>query len=465
MPLNFDFDPHALFQALTKVLPAHAIVRDPGECWVYGSDNSRIHHPPDVVVFPSSDQDVAHVLKICHALGVPVTARGRATATTGAAVPIAGGVVLSFERMDRLLDLNLPNRTLTAQAGILNQGIQTALKPHGFFWPPDPSSSAYCTLGGNIACNAGGPKAVRYGTTRDHVLGLTAVTAQGRIFKTGGPVTKLSSGYDLTRLIIGSEGTLAIVTSAILKITPLPLQSRAIQLAYGSLSGAAEAITSLMQLQMPPTMLEFMDDGAVSLIGPHLTAPLPLGTQALLLLNAQGSPAELPDQIAHFKTASAHPDRLMFSSAEDEAKNQEIWKARQVLSQSLRQIAPQKINEDVVVPIQNIPSLLSFIQMLSKQYGFPIVNFGHAGNGNIHVNLLIDPSLPGMENRSQACLDDLFSQVVALNGSVSGEHGVGLVKKKYLVQSLDPVTLDVMKQIKRSLDPKGILNPGKLWDD
>ena len=436
---------------------------DPADTWVYGYDNSRKHAPPDAVVFATSHREVRDVVRACHDAGVPLVAHGRGTATTGAAIPVRGGVVLSLERMTRVLTMDPANRVIVVEAGITNQAVQTAAAAHGFFWPPDPTSAAYCTVGGNLAVNAAGPHAVKYGGTRENTLGLRAVTGAGEEIHAGVYTTKGAVGYDLTRLLIGSEGTLAVITEATLKLTPLPEARRLLRAVYDSVEHAARAISRIMGQPATPCALEFMDAAAIDMIRSYSSAGLPQGAGALLLIEVDGPARSLDDLEAAIRAAARGDGLLDFQAARTKEETEALWATRKALSPALRTLAPNKLNEDVVVPVSRLPELIAGLDRLSRTHGIPIVNFGHAGNGNIHVNLLYDSQDPQQEANARPCLRQVFDLVIRLGGTLSGEHGIGREKRDYLGLAIDPTTLDLMRRIKAQFDPKGILNPDKIF--
>lgn len=454
--------PTGFLPCLRDIFPA-ALHTDPADCWAYGYDNSRKHTLPDAVVFPTSHEQAVALARLCHEHRVPLTARGRGTGTTGATVPLHGGVVASFERMNRVVEFSPGNRYLVVEPGITNQAVQDYLRPHGFFWPPDPTSAAFCSVGGNLAYNSAGPRAVKYGTPRDNTLGLRAVTGDGRELRTGVYTTKGVVGYDLTRLLIGSEGTLALITEATLKLTPLPQTKRTLRAVYADVAAAARAIARIMAQPAVPCALEFIDGNAIELVRRHANADLPERAGALLMIEVDGFEQAMAPQIDSVRQAAEDEGLLEFRVAETAEEVEALWQTRKALSPSLRKAAPGKVNEDVVVPVTELPNLIAGVEELSRRYALPIVNFGHAGNGNIHVNLLYDPARPGETEKAHAYLDELFSLVLRLNGTLSGEHGVGMEKREYVDRELDAVSLDLMRAIKRQFDPQGILNPDKMW--
>ena len=437
-----------------------------GARWTYGYDNSRRQGLADGVVFAAAESEVQRVLAEANAAGVPVIARGRGTGTTGATVPVSGGIVLSLERMNRIRAVDPANRLIVAEPGVTNGEVQAAAGAHGFFWPPDPTSGGYSTLGGNLAYNAAGPRAVKYGTPRDNTLGLRAVSADGRAFTTGVKTTKGVVGYDLTRLLIGSEGTLAVITEATLRLTPQPEAKRTLRAIYRDVESAAEAVVRLMGQPVTPCALEFMDHRAIEMIRDYPeAAALPTDAGALLMIEVDGPAAYLEAAEAAVREAAGGHGLLRVESASDPAEVKALWATRKALSPALRHVAPKKINEDVAVPVANIPALVRALEGLATRYGITIVNFGHAGNGNLHVNLLIDPEDPRQAEAAQGCLSEVFDEVLALEGTLSGEHGVGLEKRDYVDRELDPVALEMMHRLKATFDPRGILNPGKGLPD
>ncbi len=435
---------------------------DPGERLTYGFDNSRREALPDAVALPRDAGCVQALVKACRRHGVPIVARGRGTNTTGAAVPVAGGVVVSFERMDRILDIRAGDRCAVVEPGVLNGDLQSALAPHGLFWPPDPTSAGYCTVGGNLACNAGGPRAVKYGASRDNVLALTAVTGTGELIRCGSATTKGATGYDLQRLLVGSEGTLALIVEATLRLAPAPAARRAIRALYRDVASAARAVARLMAQPVTPSMLEFMDPHAVRLARDVGGADLPGDAGALLMIEADGDGATLAHDVEALMEAARGDGLVSLDAAGDEAARDRLWAARKALSPALRTLAPGKINEDVVVPVSRIPELVEGVQALAQRSGLPIVCFGHAGNGNLHVNLMYDPADDAQRARATSAMAEVFALAIALGGTLSGEHGIGLAKRDFMPLAIDAPTLALMRAIKAQFDPDDLLNPGKL---
>jgi len=453
--------PPLLVRRLSEVVGPEALLTDPADCWAYGYDNSRHQALPQAVAFANQHVQVLAITQLANEYQIPLIARGRGTGTTGATVPISGGLVLSLERMDRITQVDPANRLVKVQPGVTNQSLQETLSEHGFFWPPDPTSAAVCTIGGNLAYNSAGPRAVKYGTPRENTLGLRAVSGAGEEFTTGVMTSKGVVGLDLTRLLIGSEGTLAIITEATLKLTPSPTHKRTLQAIYSDIHAAAAAVSAIMAQPATPCALEFMDGAAIDMVRDYSDLGLPATAGALLLIEVDGSEQAVTEAAEHVADAARQPGCLSVTTAASVEDVTRLWQTRKALSPALRTIAPKKINEDVAVPVSRIPELIIGLERLSDQHHIEIVNFGHAGNGNIHVNLLLDPDKPGQTDAADRCLDAVFDLVLQLDGTLSGEHGVGLEKRDFIARELDPVALRLMHDIKKQFDPLGILNPEK----
>jgi D-lactate dehydrogenase len=452
--------PAPLLAALREAF-GDALLLDPAQRAVYGYDNSRREALPDAVVLPTEAAQVQALVRACRAAKVPVVARGRATNTTGATVPVHGGVVASFERMARIRRIAPGDRLAIVEPGVLNGDLQRALAPHGAFWPPDPTSADYSTIGGNLACNAGGPRTVKYGACRDNVLGLVAVIGTGDTIACGTRTTKGATGYDLTRLLVGSEGTLGLVVEATLKLSPLPARVLTLRALYADVRAAADAVARIMSQPALPCALEYMDGDALRLARTHGAPDLP-AAGALLLIEVDGSAEGVQATADAVAAAARGPGLVELARAGDAASVARLWAARKALSPALRSLAPNKINEDVVVPVSRLPELVEGLRGIAARSGIPIVTFGHAGNGNVHVNLLYRPEDPVQAAAAPGALSAVFDLVLSLEGTLSGEHGIGIDKRDFMPRAVDPPTLAAMRAIKRAFDPDGILNPGKL---
>lgn len=455
--------PKAFLNALQSLLEPHCLLTDPADLLPYSYDNSRRQVMPDAVAFVTSSEQALACVRLCDQHRVPLVVRGRGTGTAGAAVPVRGGLVLSMERLNQILRVDPANRLMVIQPGVTNQQVQQAAAEHGFFWPPDPTSSAVCTVGGNLACNAAGPRAVKYGTPRDNTLGLRAITGSGELLRTGVSTTKGVVGYDFTRLIIGSEGTLAIITEATLKLTPLAEDKRTLRALYADMGSAARAVSRIMAQPVTPCALEFIDARAIDMIREYSNADLPADAGAMLMIEVDGQQAAMQqavDSISRAARGDGLSELRLAANADEVAA---LWATRKALSPALRNVAPKKINEDVVVPVSRMGELIDGLGKLGQQHGITIVNFGHAGNGNIHVNLLVDPDDPQQMAAAHACLEQVFDLVLRLDGTLSGEHGIGYEKKEFVGREIEPGTLALMQRVKQQFDPHGILNPDKLF--
>ncbi|MBD8695681.1 FAD-linked oxidase C-terminal domain-containing protein [Stenotrophomonas sp. CFBP 13718] len=452
--------PAPLVAELSLLLGADGWRTDTAALDANAQDNSWRRQLPLAVALPSTPEQVQAIVRACRAHRVAVVARGAGTGTTGAAVPLQGSIVLSFARMAQILAVRPGDRCAIVQPGVLNGDLQHALAPHGLFWAPDPSSADICSIGGNLACNAGGPRAVKYGSSRDNVLGVVAVTGTGDLIRCGGAYTKDATGYDLTHLLIGSEGTLALIVEATLKLTPLPVAQAGLRVLYRDADAAAQAVSRVMAQPVTPTRLEFMDARSLQLLRGN-GADVP-EAGAMLLIEADGDHDTLPYLLQALASAAEGDGMLSLDVAMEGAAREKLWAARKALSPALRSIAPGKINEDVVVPVSRIPALVAGVQALAREFDLTIVTFGHAGNGNLHVNILYHPDDADENARAHAALPRIFALTLALEGTLSGEHGIGLAKRDFMAQAFTAETLTAMHAIKAALDPDGILNPGKV---
>jgi len=450
---------------LRKIISSKNILTDAAECLAYGYDNSRRQAQPMAVVFPTEEMQVQKIVKLCNEFKQPLIARGRGTGTTGATVPINNGVVISFEKMNNIVSMDEKNRSIDVQPGVTNLEVQQCAAKHNLFWAPDPTSAAFCSVGGNLAYNSAGPRAVKYGTCRENTLGLRAITGNGEFIKCGTHTTKGVVGYDLTRLIIGSEGNLALITQATLKLLPLPSAKHTLKSTYNSVDAAARAVSNIMAQSVTPCALEFMDKNALDMVRDYSSTPLPTDAAAMLMIEVDGHAQTIQQDSDIIFAACKVNGHIETELAQTKKEAAALWKTRKALSPSLRKIAPKKINEDVVVPVSNIPALINGLDDLAKKHSIKIVNFGHAGNGNIHVNLLVNPDDKNEMQAAHNCLNDVFDLVLNLNGSLSGEHGVGMEKREYISKELSYTEINLMHEIKHVFDKNHILNPKKTLPD
>jgi glycolate oxidase len=446
---------------LSAVLPGKTST-EPEDLICYGFDASGLGAQPSAVVWPQNAEDVAAVMKFSSANEVPVIPRGAGSGMTGGAVPSKGAIVMSLERMNKILEIDRENMQVLVEPGVINGTLQKVLEWQGFFYPPDPASMDFCTIGGNVAENSGGPRAIKYGVTRDYVLGLEAVLPGGEMITTGVRTAKGVVGYDLTRLLVGSEGTLAVVTRIRLRVLPLPQDIITLLALFKDLEKSGTAVTQIIAKGIIPRTLEFLDKEAVTAVENYKPVGLPKDAEAILLVELDGHPAAITKEAEQISEICTRLGAEMIM-AEDEAAREKIWEARRSVSPALYRLMPTKINEDIVVPRNMIPKMLVKLRRLSEETGIKIVNFGHAGDGNIHVNLMVDRNNAEEYEKARRLVKEIFAATIELGGTISGEHGVGLTKSEYITMEIRPVELDLMKRIKAVFDPKNLLNPGKIF--
>ena len=457
----------AFVAAAAAVVGAGFVFQDEAARLRYGTDALKRGHPADLVVVPADTAEVAAIARLCHGAGVPIVARGAGTGYTGGAVPVQGGVVVSLERFDRILTIDRRNLLAVTQPGVITGSLQDAVEGVGLFYPPDPASLRECSIGGNVAECAGGPRAFKYGNTRRYVLGLEAVLVDGTVIRTGGKTVKNVVGYDLTQLLVGSEGTLAIVTEITLRLVPLPPARAALRATFASIAAAVDTVDRLVQRGVVPAALELVDRVSLDALGKYLGGePLaPAGTEGLLVVEVDGGDAAVAHEIELVEAACRDSGATDVRRARDEAERQEVWRVRRELSYALRTVGAWKYNHDIVVPKGRIPELFQLVDRLRRESGLLIPAFGHVGDGNIHVNIMVDANDPETNARVRAAEQQLFAGVVALEGSVTGEHGIGFSKAKYMPLEVSPETIEVMRAVKQAFDPRGLLNPGKIFLD
>ncbi|MFZ8786689.1 FAD-binding oxidoreductase [Thermocrinis sp.] len=416
---------------------------------------------PSAVVFPTSQEDVQKLVKVCYEEEIPIFPRGAGSGLTGGAVPtLEKGVVVSFERMNRF-QIDVDNATAVVEPGVITYEFQQEVERFGLFYPPDPSSFKYSTIGGNIAENAGGPRCLKYGVTREYVLGLTAVIKEGEVIKTGNPVIKDVAGYDITKLFVGSEGTLGLITSAVLKLIPKPKARGTALILFKNLEDVGRVVTRIMTSGIFPSALEFMDRDAIRAVEEFKPVGLPKDVSALLLVEVDGSPQSVKEDIKAVEEL-AKAMGLEVKVAEDEESAEKLWTARKSLGPALGNLRTGKINEDVVVPRVYLSEAIRDYRKVAEKYGLLMVIFGHIGDGNLHVNLLYDKKNKEEEERAERAVDEIFEITLRYNGSITGEHGVGLTKRKFLEYQFGPVGMEILRGIKKVFDPKNLFNPGKV---
>ncbi len=452
------------YQELEKISGKENITREKEELLCYSYDATGDSHLPDAVIFPGSENEVSKILHLAQKHGCIVIPRGAGSGMTGGAVPLNGGLVIVFSRMNHILEIDEKNLWVKVQPGVIVETIHQQVEEKGLFYPPDPASSSICTIGGNIGECAGGPRAVKYGVTRDYVLGLRAVLPSGKIIQTGVNTAKGVAGYDLTRLIVGSEGTLAVVTEITLKLLPKPETVKTTAVFFDSMHTAATAVSGIMKEAVIPRCVEYLDEACLELIKDDLDFSLPPKAKAMLIIELDGDRDIVLKDTRKIESLCAGYDALKIIVARDQKETQTLWKARKALSPVLFKIATNKINEDIVVPIDKIPDMVKVTQDIKRTSGLAVVSFGHAGDGNIHCNIMYDKADKDQAKRAEKAVDELFSSTLALGGTITGEHGVGITKLKYLPKEVGSTQIELMRGIKKVFDPHGILNPGKIFN-
>lgn len=426
----------------------------------YSHDATTREALPWAIAKPLTTRQVSDILALANREGIPVVPRGAGTGMSGGSVPIQGGIVLSLERMNKITEIDEDNFIAVVQPGVITGELQREVEARGLFYPPDPASHATCTLGGNVAECAGGLRAVKYGVTKDYVLGLEVVLPTGEVIQTGARTIKSVAGYDLTKLFIGSEGTLGIVTSIIVKLLPLPETVKTLSAFFPDVQSAATTVTKIIKNKIMPRALEFADRASLTAVETYLKEDISAGAAAMLIVEVDGTADATEQEAQRIAEIMNQEGAMRVHRAASDEEREHLWKARREISPALKTLKPVKLNEDIVVPRSRIPELLRAIGEISQRYGFLIASFGHAGDGNIHTNVMIEEA---DRARGKSAVREIFAATLRLGGSISGEHGIGLAKAEYLPMELGPETISAMKRIKHALDPKNILNPGKIF--
>ena len=446
---------------LKKLLPGE-IFLEPATLEKYSGDKWFAVHQPDAVALPRSTQSVSKILAFAHQHKIPVTPRGAGHGYVGGCVPMHGGIALSTERMGKILEINAKDFVAVVQPAVNTAEFQAAVEKRGLYYPPDPASRANNSLGGNIATNAGGPRCLKYGVTRDYVLGLEVVLADGSICKLGGRTHKNKTGFDLHRLFVGSEGLLGVITEATLKLIPLPPFRANLAVGFNSMSAAVRALQNIFTAGFLPCAAELADEFTLAAAAKRTGSKRLLGCKAHLIVELDGQENSVRGEIAAVEKIIRKQKPLFIECGLGDKECEKVWQLRREFSYALRDTGLTKLNEDVVVPRGRLEDLFKFAAALQKKHGLQLACFGHAGDGNIHTNVMVDYTQPGAKARSEKCLDELFRWVIAQGGSITGEHGIGLAKKRWWPQAVSENSRELHHVVKTALDPHGILNPGKF---
>jgi glycolate oxidase len=429
----------------------------------YGYDATNLEALPNLVVFPGKVEEVSAILKLANKHRFPVVPRGMGTGFSGGSIPVLGGIVLVMTQFNRIIEIDTENLVATVEPGVITGDLQKAAEKLGLFYPPDPASQLYCTIGGNVAECAGGPKAIKYGVTKDYVLGLEVVLPTGEIVHTGVRTMKGVVGYDLTKLFVGSEGTLGIITKIILKLVPMPEGKRTMMVVFRTVEDAATAVSRIISSKIVPSMLEFMDAASIRCVEDYLQIGLPRDAGALLLIEVDGDREILEKYIEKINRIALELNRYEMKIAADEKEIELLYNARKAISPASYRLNPTKMAEDITVPRNRIATFIRESRKIAEERGLKIINFGHAGDGNIHTSIMINDKNEGEKEMAEAAIEEIFKLTLRLGGTLSGEHGIGITKAPYIGLELDPAAIEVMRKIKRVLDPNNILNPGKIF--
>ncbi len=429
----------------------------------YSYDATQKMYMPDIVVLPESTNEVSQIMKIAYEYSIPVVPKGWGSGFTGGSLNVKGGIALSLEKMDKIVEFDEDNLMVWVEAGLANYDLQEFLSSYGLMFPPDPSSWKFSTIGGNIAENAGGPRAVKYGVMKDWTKGLEIVLADGTVMEVGSKNMKDVAGYDLVDLLVGSEGTLAVITKALLRVYPKPEHKKTIQIIFDDMKKAAKTVSLIVKNKIIPTSMEFVDKDAISAVEDALGVGFPTNADAILILEVDGGRAEVEENAKKIEELCKNVDGIiLFKTAKNEKEAEEIWVARRTISPTLKRIADGKINEDIVVPVARLPDMIEASQKIAKKYGLKIVNFGHAGDGNIHTNIMYHTEDEKESKNALLAMDEIFKACLALGGSITGEHGVGITKQDYLEKQVGKDAVELYRRIKYAFDSKNILNPSKM---
>ncbi|GIM46003.1 glycolate oxidase subunit GlcD [Collibacillus ludicampi] len=435
------------------------------DLYSYSFDASFGTYLPDVVVQPVTTDEVVKLVKFANQYKIPITPRGHSTCLSGGPLPVQGGIVCDMSKMNQKLLIDEEDLVAIVSPGVLTSQIHKAAEEKGLMYPPDPSSSGVSTIGGNLAENSGGPRGLKYGVTKDYVIGLEVVTPEGEVIRTGGRTVKNVTGYDLTKLIVGSEGTLGIITEAILRLIPKPPASETLMAIFDDLVDSGRAISKVLSSGILPSKLELMDQASIAAVENYEPCGLPTDAEAILLIEVDGHPHAVADEIASVREICKQVGAREIRMAKNDKERQELWKARKLVSPAIAKIKPTKISEDATVPRSKIPDMFKRLKEIRAKYNIDLVVFGHAGDGNLHPNIIADKRDKEEMRRVEQAVSEIFAAAIELGGTLSGEHGIGTMKAPFMEMELGTVGLEMMRRIKKAWDPNNIMNPGKIFPE
>ncbi len=452
-------------QQVSEIVGKKNVLSSLEDLAVYGYDGTFAEGKPDLVVLPGNTDEVSRVVQLASLSKIPVIARGMGSGMAAGSVPMGNGeMVLSLTRMNHILEIDTENATVWVEAGMITSELQSAVEKMGLFFPPDPSSIRHSTIGGNIACNAGGPRCLKYGVTGDFVLGLTVVLADGQILRTGGKQIKNVTGYDLNSLFTGSEGTLGVITEGLLRLISKPKFTKTALAEFASLYDASRTVNAILMAGIVPASLELMDQTALICIEEAMHLGLNTNVEASIIIETDGTDMEtVKNEIENCVRICKETGAQSVKLAQNETERANLWKARRSMAPSLARRSPNKLGEDISVPRSQIPEIVQRLKKISQKYDLPIVIFGHAGDGNLHPNVLFDKRDPQQWQKVEMAVAEIFEQTLEVGGTLSGEHGIGVLKRPYMEKALGPLSLTIQRNIKSVMDPDNILNPGKIF--
>lgn len=439
------------------------ILTESADLYSYSYDASFGTYIPGLVLQPTSTEEIVGIVKLANEYRIPIYPRGSGTSLSGGPLPVYGGIVLDFSQWNQTLIIQPEDTIAIVSPGVITGEIDKEAKKYGLMYPPDPSSSNISTIGGNLAENAGGPRGLKYGVTKDYVLGLEVVTPQGEIMRTGGRTIKNVTGYDLTKLIVGSEGTLGIITEAILRLIPRPPAIQTLMAIFDDIVDAGRAISSILTSRILPSKMEIMDQASIIAVEEYKPIGLPTDVDAIILIELDGHPQAIKEEIFQVKNICSIVGARDVIIAEDEVSAEELWKARKLVSPAIARKKPTKISEDATIPRSKIPEMFRRLKEIKTKYQIDLVVFGHAGDGNLHPNIVANIQDKEEMRRVEKAVEEIFTTAIELGGTLSGEHGIGTMKAPFMEMEIGEVGIDMMKRIKKVWDPNDILNPGKIF--
>ncbi|MFE0507970.1 FAD-binding oxidoreductase [Peribacillus butanolivorans] len=452
-------------QEIDAIIKTGKVYTDESDRFSYSFDASFGTYLPDLVIQTKSTEELVSLVKFANREKIPLYPRGQSTSLSGGPLPVKGGIVLDLSVMNDILEIHEEDLVAVVSPGVLTSSIHKAAEQKGFMYPPDPSSSHVSTIGGNLAENSGGPRGLKYGVTKDYVIGLEVITPEGELIKTGGSTVKNVTGYDLTKLIVGSEGTLGIITKAVLRLIPKPKATATIMVIFDSLVDAGSAISKILSAGIFPSKMELMDQASIVAVEQFEPLGLPVDAAALILIEMDGHPLALQEEVAQASELCRAVGAREVRIPKDKVEEAELWRARKLVSPAIVRIKPTKISEDATVPRSKIPEMCERLQRIRDKYGVHLVVFGHAGDGNLHPNIICDKTDKEEMSRVELAVADIFIAAIELGGTLSGEHGIGMMKAPFMEMELGAAGLDIMKRIKEVWDPNNIMNPGKIFPE